>query len=282
MEQWSARDDAPNLRRPESSPVGWIALAIAIIAVGAGGYYYWQQEQPRAPAAEKPALRTEAAPKPDAEPAIRHPLDTAQSANRSLPTLENSDSMMREALSGLLGRRPFDEMVYPSQLIRRIVATVDNLPRETAPRRVMPLQPVPGTFVAARSGEAWSISPANAERYGPYVRVFEAFDSRALVRRYVEAYPLFQRAYEELGYPNRYFNDRLVEAIDDMLAAPELAGAIGVMQPKVLYQFTDPDLETRSAGQKVMLRMGSENAAKVKVKLRELRGELAAAGAAHK
>jgi hypothetical protein len=112
------------------------------------------------------------------------------------------------------------------------------------------------------------------------VRVFEAFDSRALVRRYVEAYPLFQRAYEELGYPNRYFNDRLIEAIDDMLATPDMTQPIGVIQPKVFYQFTDPDLETRSAGQKVLLRMGGENAAKVKAKLRELRGELAAAGAA--
>ena len=54
-------------------------------------------------------------------------------------------------------------------------------------------------MVAAQSGEGWTISPSNSARYAPYVRVFEAFDSRALVRRYVESYPLFQRAYEELG-----------------------------------------------------------------------------------
>jgi hypothetical protein len=33
-------------------------------------------------------------------------------------------------------------------------------------------------------------------------------------------------------------------------------------------------LEARSAGQKIMMRMGSENAAKVKAKLREIRSEL--------
>ncbi|MGQ0653783.1 MAG: DUF3014 domain-containing protein [Betaproteobacteria bacterium] len=49
------------------------------------------------------------------------------------------------------------------------------------------------------------------------------------------------------------------------------------MRPKVLYEFVDPDLETRSAGQKIMLRMGAENAAKVKAKLREIRQEILAA-----
>jgi hypothetical protein len=45
-------------------------------------------------------------------------------------------------------------------------------------------------------------------------------------------------------------------------------------RPKVLYEFADPQLEGRSAGQKVMMRMGSQNAARVKAKLREIRREL--------
>jgi hypothetical protein len=106
------------------------------------------------------------------------------------------------------------------------------------------------------------------------VRVFDSLDSRALVQRYIESYPLFQRAYAELGFPQRNFNDRLVEAIDDLLAAPEIAGPPELAQPKVLYEFADPDLEGRSAGQKIMMRMGSGNAARVKSKLREIRREL--------
>ncbi len=42
----------------------------------------------------------------------------------------------------------------------------------------------------------------------------------------------------------------------------------------MLYEFADPDLETRSAGQKMLLRMGRENAARVKAKLGEIRREL--------
>ena len=70
------------------------------------------------------------------------------------------------------------------------------------------------------------------------------------------------------------FNDRLVEAIDDLLAAPAVTGPLKLTQPKVLYEFADARLEQRSAGQKIMLRMGSDNAARVKAKLAQFRREI--------
>ena len=120
-----------------------------------------------------------------------------------------------------------------------------------------------------------AIAPDNALRYRPYLVAMEGVEARRLVAAYVRLYPLFQKAYEELGYPNAYFNDRLIQAIDDMLATPE--GAIPTLvQPKVLYQFANPSLEDRSAGQKILLRMGPDNAARVKDKLRAIRKEIVA------
>jgi hypothetical protein len=52
-----------------------------------------------------------------------------------------------------------------------------------------------------------------------------------------------------------------------------------VEQPHVVYRFADPDLEAASAGHKIMLRMGSENASRIKAKLREIRRALTDAGA---
>jgi DUF3014 family protein len=52
---------------------------------------------------------------------------------------------------------------------------------------------------------------------------------------------------------------------------------VKLLRPRVLFEFAEPDLETRSAGQKILLRMGPENAARVKAKLREIRRELLAA-----
>ena len=93
-----------------------------------------------------------------------------------------------------------------------------------------------------------------------------------LYRRY---YPLFQKAYVDLGYPRGFFDDRLVEAIDDMLATPVVEEPVILIRPHVLYEFEDPDLESRSSGQKLMLRMGSDNAALIKEKLRQVREMIA-------
>jgi hypothetical protein len=269
VEHWSAGDERPHVRREEPATRWWVVgLVVLVVGLASAFWLWWQgREQPPEPP-PLAAPRTEAPPQAKAEPPVQAP---SLEPSKPLPTLDNSDAMMRDTVSGLVGRKAFDAMVYPSQIVRRIVATVDNLPRETAPRRVMPVERVPGEFKV----EDMTISTANAARYAPYVRVFESLDARALVQRYVESYPLFQRAYAELGFPNVQFHHRLLEAIDNLLAAPDVANP-KLAQPKVLYLYDDPALEARSAGQKLMMRMGPDNAAKVKAKLREIRRELTA------
>ena len=80
----------------------------------------------------------------------------------------------------------------------------------------------------------------------------------------------------ELGYPKKQFNDRLVEVIDNLLETPDVEQPVNLVRPKVMYQFDEPELEELSAGQKLLVRMGPENAAVLKAKLREIRRELVA------
>lgn len=249
----------------------WWVLLVVILGGGAAAYYYWQH-RPQQPVPPQPS-KTAAPPAPvTTEPAIRYPLDTGPA--QPLPALGESDAAMWEALAGLLGKKSLTEFFYPDLMIRRIVATIDNLPRKKAPLRMMPVKPVPQPFARLGAGDNTIIGPGNAARYAAYVRVVQAVDARKLVDVYIRFYPLFQRAYEELGYPKGYFNDRLVETLDNLLDAPDIKGPIKLAQPKVMYEFADPALEARSAGQKIMTRMGSENTAKVKAKLREIRHEV--------
>jgi Protein of unknown function (DUF3014) len=268
-EPWSAQEsDRPFVHQAARTFNPWIAVVIAAIAWIAALCFHSLFELAFEPTPRTTPLVPELG---SDRPAPTTPAGRVLDANgaaSSLPRLENSDSMMRDSLAGLVGRQAFADHFVAADIVRRIVATVDNLPRETAPRRVMPLNPVPGGFIP---------DTANYARYAPYVRVFDAIEPHALVQAYVRAYPLFQSAYEELGYPGKYFNDRLMEAIDDLLDAPEPAMPPEFMRPRVLYEFADPDLETRSAGQKMLLRMGRDNAARVKGKLREIRRELVAA-----
>ena len=120
-----------------------------------------------------------------------------------------------------------------------------------------------------------TLEEANYERYRALVKLATSTDTKQLVAMYKRMYPLFQQAYVDLGYPEGYFNNRLVEVIDHLLETPEVDGPVKLVQPGVFYEFADPSLESRSSGQKLLLRMGRDNAASVKLKLREIRREIA-------
>jgi len=255
------------------SPFAWIA--VLLVVAGAAGLYYWRSTGTTEPPPAPPVAAAPAAAPPLEPPRVLHPLPEPPADAPALPALADSDSAVNDAVAGLFGRDAFGRFFYPDGLVRRFVATVDNLPRKTTAVRLMPVKPVPGVFAVTAGDGDFAATPDNALRYRPYVVAMEAVDAKRLVATYVRLYPLFQSAYRELGYPDGYFNDRLVFAIDDLLAAPDADGA-RLTQPKVVYEFADAGLEQRSAGQKIMMRMGSGNAARVKDKLRAIRRELTA------
>jgi hypothetical protein len=221
------------------------------------------------------ATPTEIARPPPAA-AIQNPVPQSAGAPiEPLPSLEDSDKPLHDALATVSGAGTVDALLRPEMLLRHIVVTIDNLPRKRAAIELRPTKPVPGHFLASGEDQSGTLDPANFERYAPYVQAAQSLDPQRLAAVYFRFYPLFQQAYQSLGYPNGYFNDRLVAVIDDLLATPEVQGPIALVRPNVMYQFADPKLEELSAGQKLLLRMGPENAAIIKAKLRELRGALA-------
>jgi hypothetical protein len=213
-----------------------------------------------ATAEEQPTVAVQPEPKPATSP--------------PLPGIAEADEGMRELLSLLGGEKKLLELFQLDHFIQRFVVTIDNLPRKDLPRRQLPVKGVTGLFLVQGAKDAEEISPYNNRRYTPYVELAEALDSRSLVDIYVRNYPLFQKAYTDLGYPSAYFNDRLVEVIDHLLETPEVTEPIRLERPAILYRFADPELEARSAGQKIFLRIGNDNAVRIKGKLKELREQL--------
>lgn len=281
MESDLAPEDRPYLRPiepPMFEGARWWVIPAVILLGGAIAYYFWHES--RHASLPVPLPRTDISPAAtvaSAAPAILHPLEppNAREAAR-LPALQDSDAPFWKALKDLFNERSLVALLYSDRMITRIVATIDNLPRKTAPARMMPVKPVPGAFAIARTGITPVIAPANSARYRPYVQFAQSIDARKLVDLYMHFYPLFQKAYSELGYPKGYFNDRLIETIDDLLEAPAAKTPVRLAQQKVLYEFEADDLEARSAGQKILIRMGSANAAPLKSKLREIRAALLA------
>lgn len=245
-------------------------VAVVVFLIGLAAYLLWQPAPPPPAPVQVQALPP---PPPPPKPQVRQVVE-APPAEAPLPTLADSDNFMFDALAALLGDKSLMKIFRIERLIRNIVATVDNLPQRRAPMRVMPIEPAQGSFLVAGTNGNLTISPKNAARYAPYMKFAAMADTKKLVALYVRLYPLFQQAYEELGYPKQYFNDRLIVALDDLLAAPDIKEPVRLVQPSVHYQFADPDLEARSIGQRIMMRIGSENEATLKNKLRGIKQEL--------
>jgi hypothetical protein len=280
-----------------------IVLALALVVGIALVYNNWRQRAEREqqalqlPANQELPATTEETP----EPAIRFPvpevqpqeeeheagqvteqLDTESTEDeqpqteipKPLPLLDESDDEMRSVLTSLVGQKNLVEFFDPKDIIRHIVVTIDNLPRKQYATKFLPTKPVAGRFVVTGNEENTFISTANYRRYIPYVDLLESLDVKTVVAIYARLYPLFQEAYENLGYPSAYFNDRLIDVIDNLLDTPDKKGLVQLKQPHVLYEYADKDLESLSSGQKILMRMGSDNAVRVKAKLREFRHEL--------
>jgi hypothetical protein len=259
------------------STIAWVVGSIALTAALIWGAWQWQTRTTPAVTPPPVAQTPEPAPPAPAAPKIEYPIESAEAEPAPPPqaTLDASDPAMREALANLFKGNKLPGFVQPMNLIRNTVATIDNLPRSKAAPRLWPVQPTPGAVSTINAGDNLVIAPNNSVRYAPFVALVHAVDSKQLVAIYVRFYPLFQQAYRELGYPDGYFNDRLVAVIDHLLATPDVKPPIALVQPKVLYQYADPELEALSAGQKAMIRVGPDNAAVLKAKLREIRYRVA-------
>jgi hypothetical protein len=253
--------------------LAWIALVVVVVAAAA--LYYFQRQDPALPPEETIAERQVI--EPPAPPAILHPVPEPPPDEQEgpLPPLDESDALLRDRLITLLGEKPFRELFLPDNLVRRMVVTVDNLDQPELPRQYLPVRSPAGSFIATGSGPALTISPDNYRRYAPYVLVAETVNISLLVRTYRYFYPLFQQAYVNLGYPSGYFNDRLIAVLEHLLQTPEISEP-QLLQPKIVYTFADPQLQSLSAGQKLLLRSGPDNAARVKNRLRALHQHLIA------
>ncbi len=261
---------------------GPLLLAIAVIAVG--GYLLWgskllTREPAPAPAPAPPATAASA----------QAPVDTASAASVELPApaAPLAASELRQALTDLLGRKSVTSFLQLDDFPRRLAATVDNLGRAHAPAALWPVNPTPGRFTVEERDGGSVIAADNAARYTPFVLLAERVDAGRAADLYVRMLPLLERSYEELGYPKGRFNDRVLAVIDLLLGTPaveypvkvqlaEVKGSVPSLRPWVRYEYADPALESLSAGQKILVRMGPVNARRLKAKLAQFRQEVVA------
>lgn len=272
----------------------WLISAIVVLALVAG--LWWMEQRQQAELVPKTdvdlsAEPEEAAPRyplPQTEP--RPVLETEEPAGGEiqaepderaggrieplpLPDLAESDAAARRTLSNLLGNDFVEQWVKPEFIVSRTAAIVNSLDGAAPALKAWPLNPLDSEPVTEEraDGEVLLWTAANAERYAATVDALNAVPPQQAAARYRRYYPLFQQAWDELGEPEPYFNDRLIDIIDHLLATPEVELPFEVVPFEGRLHFADESLQEASWGRKLLIRMGKENAGKTKEWLRNFR-----------
>jgi hypothetical protein len=216
-----------------------------------------------------------------AEPVIRYPLPEAPPSTAGkdapvipLPALGESDPFTSDLLMQLFGESAWNQLLLSQHFIQRLVLIIDALPRKDLPMKHLPVRSPLGSFQTADKTGTEIIATENFSRYAPYVGLAEAVPPQRLAQVYLRIYPLLEEAYRDLGHPDAYFHDRMIEVLDHLLDTPQLQSPIPVVKHVTRYRYADPQLESLSSGQKILLRMGAENARRVENVLRQLRNQL--------
>lgn len=251
----------------------WLALFLLAVVAGAG-LYWWGQQQPvtqdaAPPSAEPAAAGAPAAVKSEPDYRVPPPAPRPGVPLVDLPALSDSDAYFLLALAS-----PFGDgvagLLRSEDLIERFVATIDNLDRRQLAERIRPTVPVAGNLQT----DGDRLSADNYSRYDDYVQRFLAADVDETIALYQRFYPLLQEAWESLGYPGAYFNDRLVAIIDHLLALEDVPTSPRLLRPHVLYEYADDELERQSVGHKTLLRMGPTHTRHVQERLAMYRDRL--------
>ena len=282
-------------RRPTQSSAAttsapkWIG-PVAVVILGAGAWYLLKPEPVPVvvpePVATVPAVVTPVPEPADVLSAAQEPEDdiSAQAADAGvdptllpaeqevvatepLPSLDDSDLLVKQKLLALPWKAGLSSLFISEEMIRRFVVQVDNI----AQGRLVPEQALfkglTQDFKAKKNGQQYQLDVANYQRYQRYLDLLESAPKAEVAALFRELYPLMQQAYLELGYPDAQFSDRLQQAIQLLLSAPEIADGPLLVLDSVQYSFADGEIEQLSMAHKQMVRLGLKNQQRFKLLL---------------
>jgi hypothetical protein len=192
-----------------------------------------------------------------------------------LPRLNDSDGFVAEKISELSSGASLLSYLVDEQLVRRAVVLVENISRGQYPQTALPYKPIVEEMqVSSDDGRLFTMETASYSRFDAAVAAFVALDTEQTVRLYRLLSPLLQQAYAEIGFRDAEFEQALIKAIDAVLSAPEIEGPFQLVKPSVMYLYADTRLEELANMNKQLIRLGPENSARLKAKLREFKQAL--------
>lgn len=217
----------------------------------------------------QPIIAVEPPPPPTPEP------EPAPIKKPSLPGLNDSDPAIKTSLSQANGDHLM-ALLTQDFVLRKGVRAIALVAEGGLVSQYRPVAPTQLPFQVTKQDNKIAMAPSNQARYTPYIEAAETMGPEALVSLYKLYYPLLEQAYQELGPKEKVSFETITQrAIKQLLEAPEIEEQdLGLKQPSVMYQYTNPEIEALPASQKLMLRMGPENRKRVKKLLKAISEQL--------
>ena len=188
--------------------------------------------------------------------------------------LNGSDEPVRELVKDCSAHPEFARWLDNKDIIRRVVAVVNNTADGVHPAPHLEFLLPSGKFKVFQRNGKIVVDPMSYIRYQPAVMAFVSIETEKAVKYYRRLRPVIREAYQELGYPGQGFDDVLAQALEVLLETPVVEGDIYLEEKVRTYAFADPRLEKLNDVQKLLLRMGPENTRKIREKLREIAAAL--------
>ena len=254
-----------------------ITLLIVVLAAVLLIAFWPDSEETTSGTVAMPDAAAEMQPEPESRSTREQPRSDPDSDEPAfvLPLLQDSDDLVRDGVVSLTRHEGINAWLAENELIRKFVAFIDGVSRGRVAvdllRSMTPEEP----FTARRtSRNTWVMTEESYQRYDRVADILASVDARRTAEFYQLISPLFQTAYEELGYGNTAFDRVVFQAIARLLETPVITDEIKLVRPVVMFQYEDEKLESLSDLQKQMLRMGPRNTRLVQEKLKEVSLEL--------
>jgi hypothetical protein len=261
-------------------------IAIAVIALlGASSYFYFTSDDTDEfePVVITPVELPESVPEtPIEQTPIEEPesiattddvVPTGESAAATiepLPTLDESDDFVEAKTLAIANGMKIAPMILKKDIARQFVVFVDNLAQGNMVRKASPLKGPDTKFTVSEITNKIYLNPDSYHRYDLYANFIEELSDKDLISTYNELKPLFAEAFTELGYSNIDFDTRMQQVFSMVADAPIIEDPIELSSISVNYKYVDPNLEALPNAQKLLIRMGPENARKIKAAVKKL------------
>ena len=210
------------------------------------------------------------------EPPVVEPPVVAVIEQTYLPSLDDSDSWLKEKLPSLTWRNELLKLVIDDRMIRHFVVFIDNFSRGIVAYKYSPLVLPSSSFSAIETQvfddenqQEWLWDTNSEKRFSLYIDLLKSMDSQKLIAIYLDIKPLFDEAFAELGYPDNDFTETLQRAITRILDAQLPKSPLTIIRPSVMYKYKDADVEALDDVDKLLLRLGKENLLIIKSALLE-------------